>query len=419
MTTADSSSSVIVTTKRSRWTIAWLLFAITIVNYADRGVLGVVAPVLMKTFGLNIKQFGIIASGFGWGYVVMIFLSGGVVSLLGPKKTYMYFSVLWSLAIMLVGVASGFASLLFLRILFGASEGVVFPTGSQLIGNWFPGKEHGRAASLMFAGIPLGTLLIIPIAVWLTDSYSWQAPFIVLGIAGFIWAIACKAFITNNPENQTLSPDEKIPTNANSASPVPWNRILRSKTLWLTGLAFFSSAYVLYFLLNFLPTYLIRERHLEFSHLSYFATLPWIFMTAGALLSGVISDFIYKKTQSLRWGRSYLAGTCLILAGAIISLTLFVTDTLLIVVLISAASFINFLANPVFFAIPIDACPEHSAAASSLTTGIGSLAGVVAPLLTGFIVNTTGNFSLAFILVSSLPIVFGILLIVACKPEKL
>jgi len=77
MRTADYDTRTIGATQRNRWVIAWLLFVITIINYADRGVLGVVAPVLMKTFGLSIKQFGIIASGFGWGYVLMVFL--GVV----------------------------------------------------------------------------------------------------------------------------------------------------------------------------------------------------------------------------------------------------------------------------------------------------------------------------------------------------
>jgi len=206
---------------------------------------------------------------------------------------------------------------------------------------------------------------------------------------------------------------------AQSDRAIPWRRILCSRTLWLTGLAFFSSAYVLYFLLNFLPTYLVREKHLEFSHLSYFGTLPWIFMTIGALLSGPLSDYVYRKTGNLRWGRSYLAGTCLILTGLIISLTLFVTNTGLIIILISIASLINFIANPVFFAIPIDACPENGGAASSLTTGIGSTAGILAPLLTGFIVNATGEFYFAFVLVAILPITFGALLIAACNPEKL
>lgn len=416
MSAADYSTQVVGAKQRNRWTVAWLLFAITIINYADRGVLGVVAPVLIKTFGLSIKQFGIIASGFGWGYVLMVFLGGGIVSMLGPKKTFIYSSVLWSFAIMLVGAATGFASLLGLRILFGASEGVAFPSGSQLIGNWFPDREHGRAASLMGAGIPLGSLLIIPIAVWLTGTYGWQAPFLLLGVIGLVWAVLCKMFISNRPADQAQAPDDSAVI---AAASVPWTRIITSRTLWLTGLAFFSSAYVLYFLLNFLPTYLVRERHMEFSHIAYFGSLPWIFMTIGALLSGPISDFVFKKTSSLRWGRSYLAGICLVLTGLIISMTLFVTNTYLIVILISIASLINFTANPIFFAIPIDACPEKSGAASSLTTGIGSLAGILAPLLTGFIVNATGTFYFAFMLVSVLPIIFGVLLIVACDPRKL
>lgn len=416
MNAADYSTPVIGAKQRNRWAVARLLFLITIINYADRGVLGVVAPVLIKTFGLSIKQFGIIASGFGWGYVLFVFLGGGIVSVLGPKRTFMYSSVLWSFAIMLVGAASGFASLLGLRILFGASEGVVFPSGSQLIGNWFPDKEHGRAASLMGAGIPLGSLIVIPTAVWLTGAYGWQAPFLLLGVVGLIWAILCKIYISDKPAGLASVPIDSAVTNAPS---VPWSRILSSRTLWLTGLAFFSSAYVLYFLLNFLPTYLVREKHMEFSHIAYFGSLPWISMTIGALISGPISDFVYKKTGSLRSSRSYLAGICLVLTGVIISLTLFVTNTFLIVFLISIASLINFTANPIFFAIPIDACPDNSAAASSLTTGIGSLAGIFAPLLTGFIVNATGTFYFAFMLVAALPIIFGVLLILACDPRKL
>jgi ACS family hexuronate transporter-like MFS transporter len=418
MSASDYGAQSVAAAKGNRWTIAWLLFAITIINYADRGVLGVVAPVLIRSFGLNLRQFGIIASAFGWGYVVMVFCGGGVVGLLGPKRTYIWFSVLWSCTITLVAFATGFLSLFVLRLLFGVSEGVVFPSGSQLIGNWFSKEEHGRAASLMGAGIPLGSLLIIPCAVWLTSNYGWQAPFILLGVAGILWAILCKFFVHDAPEH--AQPRRSLTTaDAAPRANVPWSKVLRSRTLWLTGLAFFSSAYVLYFLLNFLPTWLVHERHIEFSHVGFLGVLPWISMTIGALLSGPVSDSVYRRTRNLRWSRSYLAGACLIATGALISLTLVLSNTLAIVALISVASLINFIANPVFFAIPVDACPEYAGAASSLTTGIGSTAGILAPLITGFIVNATGTFYIAFALVSVLPIIFGVLLILACNPSKL
>lgn len=416
MAASDYSAQAVATTKGNRWTIAWLLFAITVINYADRGVLGVVAPVLIKSFGLDMRQFGIIASAFGWGYVVMVFFGGGIVGWLGPKRTYIWFSTLWSCAITLVAFATGFLSLFVLRLLFGVSEGVVFPSGSQLIGNWFSKEEHGRAASLMGAGIPLGSLVIIPCAVWLTSNYGWQAPFILLGAVGILWAILCKFFVHDAPER---APASSVVADAAPRTSVPWGMILRSRTLWLTGLAFFSSAYVLYFLLNFLPTWLVRERHIEFSHVGFLGVLPWISMTIGALLSGPVSDFVYRRTRNLRWARSYLAGACLIVAGGLISLSLVLSDTHAIVTLVSVASLINFIANPIFFAIPVDACPEHGGAASSLTTGIGSTAGILAPLITGFIVNATGTFYMAFALVSVLPIIFGLLLIFACNPSKL
>ena len=418
MGASDYSAQSIAATKGNRWTIAWLLFAITIINYADRGVLGVVAPVLIKSFGLNIRQFGIIASAFGWGYVVMVFCGGGVVGWLGPKRTYLWFSTLWSCAITLVAFATGFVSLFALRLLFGVSEGVVFPSGSQLIGNWFGDKEHGRAASLMGAGIPLGSLLIIPCAVWLTSNYGWQAPFILLGVLGIGWAILCKFLVHDAPDCDSVRTSFAAANNTPRAS-VPWGTVLRSRTLWLTGLAFFSSAYALYFLLNFLPTWLVRERHIEFSQVGFLGALPWISMTIGALLSGPVSDFVYQRTHNLRWARSYLAGVCLIVAGGLISLSLVLSDTHAIMMLVSVASLINFIANPIFFAIPVDACPEHAAAASSLTTGIGSTAGIVAPLITGFIVHATGTFHMAFALVSVLPVIFGLLLIFACNPSKL
>jgi len=423
---ATTVGPVTVTTQstRMRWTISTLLFVLTIINYADRGVLGAVAPILIKEFHLSVAQFGVVASAFGWGYCTMVFLSGGIVAGLGPRRTYQWFVTLWSVLIAAVATASSLGGLVTLRALFGASEGTVFPGGSQLIGKWLPHSERARATALMGAGIPLGSLIVVPLTVWLTHSYGWRAPFVVLGALGIIWVIVASYFITDVPRgNRRVSPNELNVIGEGSAeavaTQVPWGRILRSKTLWLTGFAFFSSAYGLYFMLNFFPTYLVRERHIPFTALALIGTLPWIAMTIGALLSGVISDKLFSVSKNLRQARSYFAGGCLVLTGLLIALSVGLTNTTAIVAVISLASFVNFVANPIFFVIPIDAAPEHAGPASSLTTGIGSLAGIAAPLLTGALVQHTGTFASAFITVAGLPIVFGLLLVVACRPDRL
>jgi ACS family hexuronate transporter-like MFS transporter len=411
-------------TTRVRWTISTLLFVLTVINYADRGVLGAVGPVLIKEFHLSIAQFGIVASAFGWGYCVMVFLSGGIVAAWGPRRTYQAFVTLWSILIAAVATASSFGTLIVLRALFGGSEGTVFPGGSHLIGKWLPHSERARATALMGAGIPVGSLLVVPSAVWLTHAYGWRVPFVVLGALGIVWVVVASLVITDLPgRSQRVSRaeleiiGEGSPEEATAGA--PWGRILRSRTLWLTGFAFFSSAYGLYFMLNFFPTYLVRERHVPFTSLALLGTLPWVAMTIGALLSGVISDKLFSISRDLRKARTYFAGGCLIITGMLIALSVSLSNTVAIVAVISVASFVNFVANPMFFVIPIDAAPEHAGPASSLTTGLGSLAGIAAPLLTGALVQSTGTFTSAFVTVAVLPIVFGLLLIVACRPDRL
>jgi ACS family hexuronate transporter-like MFS transporter len=424
MATSEASAPPIMARITSRWTIALLIFAITVINYADRGILGVVAPILISEFHLTIKQFGIIGSGFGWGYVLFAFLGGKIVSRLGAKRTYMYFSILWSFFVVLFAGASGFAGLLILRIFFGASEGVVFPAGTQLLGSWFPVGERGKAASVMPLAIPLGTLLITPLAIWLTGIYGWRAPFIFLGALGPIWALFCKIYIFDkppltDPSAEVLATASAQKAGDNRGAEIPWSRIVRSRSLWIATLAAFASAFFLYFLLNFLPLFLVREKHIELSHIAYMSALPWIFMALGAAVSGVFSDFVFKRTGNLRLSRSYLAGGCLILAGISIAATLIVSSVFAVVCLISLASFINFLAQPALFAIPIDLFPDHAGPAMSLYTGFGSSAGIFAPLVTGLIVNATGSFYFAFVLIAALPIVCGGLLIAACNPREI
>jgi ACS family hexuronate transporter-like MFS transporter len=419
------ATNTIPASTRVRWRISTLLLVLTLINYADRGVLGAVGPILIKTFGLSVAQFGIIASGFGWGYTSLTFIAGGIVTVLGPRRTYSWFVSLWSLAIAAVAAAGGFTSLLLLRIFFGASEGIVFPCGAQIIGKWLPRSERARATSLMTAGIPLGSLLVVPLTVWLTHAYGWRVPFVALGAVGIIWLLVALPIITDSPRsNPRVSPSELKTIGEGSAeshsfASVPWGRILRSRTLWLAGLAFFSSAYCLYFMLNFFPTYLVRQRHVEFTALALLGTIPWVAMTIGALLSGVISDSIYRRCGDLRRARSYLAGSCLVVTGILIATTIGLTNTHAIVAILSVACFVNFVANPIFFVIPIDAIPEFAGPAGALTTGLGSAAGTVAPLVTGFLVQATGTFVSAFAVVAALPIIFGLLLIIACRPDRL
>lgn len=416
MTTLNPSRSLFKAGVTSRWTIAWLVFIIYLINFADRGVLGAVAPMLMKEYHFSIKQFGIIGSAFGWGYTTVALFSGLIVAKLGPKRTFMYFVCLWSLCIFSFSFANGFASFLLLRCLFGASEGVSAPAAVHLLGAWFPAQERGKAVMFLPLSVPLGTLIITPITILLSITYGWQIPFIVLGLLGPIWVLFFRKYASDKPPIDAQLAITNADFVLKKTPTIPWTQIVRSWPLWIASLGVFAVSYFHTFLLNFLPLYLLQDKHIELKHIAYMGTIPWISMALGAVVSGSLSDYVYKKTGNLRFSRSYLAGGCLLLCGAFVVALLFVSSLFSAICLISAASFIVSLAQPPLFAMPIDLFPNQTASAMSLFTVIGTLGGVLAPLLTGLVVSATGSFYFAFVLISGISVAGGTLLIALWKP---
>jgi ACS family hexuronate transporter-like MFS transporter len=403
-------------TSRVRWLVGFMLLFLTVLNYADRGVLGVVATKLEAALHLSVAQYGIVASAFGWAYVPFLFIGGWLILKIGSRRLYFVSVAAWSLFIILTPLAGSFGILLFVRILFGASEGSIFPNGTAMIESWFPMKEHGLASTLLIAGIPLGTLLITPVALFMTDRFGWHSPFYLLGAVGALWVIIAYIVLHDNPwlspfvsKKMVTSGAAKAYQGSMRAEHVSWSKIVGNLQLWGVGWSFFTSAYLLYFMLAFFPSYLKKERHIAFSHLPLAASLPWMAMTVGAVIAGPLSDLIMKKSGgNRRLARGVLAGVCLVVVGMLVFASLGVTSTGGILLLIALATGINFIANPLFIAMPLDIGGRWAGQAAGFSTALASCAGVAAPLVTGFIVSTTGSYTAAFVVVGLLVISGGV-----------
>lgn len=423
--------SVAVTSKRLRLgyaqlSVIFMIFALVTINYADRGVIGSVAPKLRESMNLSTAQFGYVASAFGWGYVPFVFLSGSIVRKAGRRFALYLFVFLWSLFVVGAAVAWSYASLVIARVLFGAAEGAIFPIGSQLIADYVAKEWRGVATAFMAVGIPCGALVATPVGAWLSALASWRLPFIVLGVVGFgwlaFWALVAEPRAHESRDATTEGQSGRSMISEKHADQTSFHTvfeqltILRSKDLWISGFAFFSSAYQLYFMLAFFPSYLIKVRHIH--TIGLFGEIPFLGMFFGALISGFLSDAIRAKTGSLYLARSVLAGISLVIAGALIGgLLVFQSETAALI-LIGLAGFMNFIANPMFFSIPVDLMPRHAAQAASLTTGLGSVAGILAPIVTGLLVQRTGSFDMPFFVVFALPVIFGCALILFVKLDR-
>ena len=172
-----------------RWRIAILLAVITTINYIDRSVFGVVAPVVRAEFGLSDSDYGLITSGFLFAYGIGQLLSGPLIDRLGTKRAFSVAAVCWSLATILHALGRGLWSFLTLRIVLGVAEAANFPAASKAVAQWFPAQERATAIAVFMLGAGLGAIITPPLTVWSLDSLGWQWAFIIPGAMGLVWVV--------------------------------------------------------------------------------------------------------------------------------------------------------------------------------------------------------------------------------------
>lgn len=411
---------------RVRLTVAVMIFFVTVINFSDRGVFGAVGPMLVKNFHLSTAEFGLIGGAFGFGYVASTFLGGLTLRLCGgPTRVYVWFVSAWSIALGATALATGYVSLLVYRVLFGFCEGVIFPSGQQLAARWFPPQERGRIAAWCFTlGQPVGPLLATPIVVAMTTTFGWRVPFVVWMLLGIGWAIAASRLLSDDPRRHarvSAAELDVIGPTAAIESPISSAAILTNPFLWISGLCFFASAYVLYFLLTFFPLYLVQERHIAYAHVGLMGALPFLGLAIGALLAGWALDALWRASKgNMYLSRTLVAAACQFVAGAIFVLVLTTSaSTTGILAMMFFAALFAYAANPVFFSLPMDVMPRHAGAAGALVTGIGSSAGIFAPIITGELVQATGTYASALCVVAGISLVSSVVLIVVDPFGKL
>jgi ACS family hexuronate transporter-like MFS transporter len=171
----------------TRWRIAILLAVITTINYIDRSVFGVVAPVVRDQFGIGDADYGLITSGFLLAYGIGQLISGPLIDRLGTKRAFSLAAVFWSVATILHALGRGLWSFLALRILLGLAEAANFPAASKAVAQWFPANERSTAVAIFMLGAGLGAIITPPLTVWTMQTLGWQWAFIVPGSLGLIW----------------------------------------------------------------------------------------------------------------------------------------------------------------------------------------------------------------------------------------
>ncbi|MGB7979040.1 MAG: MFS transporter [Chlamydiales bacterium] len=393
-----------------RWFIASLIFFVTLVNFIDRSAISFVIHPLKQEFHFTDTQFGMILSAFGLGYVLLTVLGGWFVDRWGARLVWPLAATAWSICVGLLGVATGFWGFIGLRFLLGVAEGPHFPAMTRSISNWLSPGERARALSLGLVAIPLSSVIGAPITSYLVADFGWRPMFFIISLAGVLWAAVWYYFFTDRPEDcKYVCPEEKKYIAAPSSlhaekrkSLVNWRFILTHPALIANNIAYFAFGYMLFFATLWLPGYFLSQHNLDLKSVGWYLTIPWLVGALFLKAGGILSDYLYRKTGSGRFARSHLIWVSQLLA-AIFFVLLSYTHTLgLSILFLSLALGFGLMPQPAFFSINIDVAKDRSGTAQGVTSSCLSVAGVIAPMLTGWLIDFTGNYQGAFLLLAGL-----------------
>lgn len=394
-----------------RWVIVFLLLTLYMINYMDRVALSIVLPMVEADLHLSPEQFGIIFGAFFFGYAIFNFLGGLAADRFGPLWVLGAAVALWSIFCGLTAIATGFWSMLILRVLFGMAEGPISAAANKMVNSWFPKRQVATAVGFLSAGSPLGGAIAGPIVGLLAVAFGWRLSFVIIAAIGFVW-LACWLYLAADaPEKSKRVTEEEKHRIAE------WRReeqaslngvVAPQRSVWSyirnpvilgTSFAFFASNYTLFFFLSWFPSYLTKAHGLDIKSMAFATVIPWLVGFVGMSLGGVLSDFVLRKTGSAVLARKLILVTFLGCSAMCVGLSGTVTTLTAAVALMSMSLFLLYTAGPSYWAVVLDNVDKNNVGA---VTGFlhlcGSTAGMIGPVVTGYIVQSTGKFDSAFLM---------------------
>ena len=396
-----------------RWRIAILLAVITTINYIDRSVFGVVAPVVRGEFGIGDADYGFITSGFLLAYGVGQIISGPLIDRLGTKRAFSLAAVFWSVATILHALGRGLWSFFTLRVMLGIAEAANFPAASKAVAQWFPANERSTAVAIFMLGAGLGAIITPPLTVWAMQSLGWQWAFIVPGSLGLVWVILWQRWYHPPETHPAIEPAEQaliLENRSGQQSEAGWTSLLLHREFWGILIARAVSDFPFYFFLFWLPQYLIDVRGFDLRAIALFAWLPWVAADLGALVGGMMSSSLVTRGHSIDGARKTVIWLGAVLVAVAVVPAYYTQSTALALALICFGLFAIQAKGAVFFTLPTDLFPaDRVATVWGVFGAVGSLGGSLLGLLAGFMIQEAGYESV-FLLIASLHLISAVLL---------
>jgi ACS family D-galactonate transporter-like MFS transporter len=371
------------------WRVLILLGFSIFINYVDRGNLSIAAPLLKNELHLSASQLGILLSSFLWLYTLVQLPVGWLIDRFNVNWILAAGFFVWSAATGITGLVHGFAALLAVRLVLGIAESVAYPAYGKIFARSFPEHRRGIANAVIAVGQSLGIAFASFVGGIAISRFGWRPFFVISGVICLPW---CLGWLRWAPPDKPLSEDELRHSSVGIAD------ILQQRSLWGASLGFFCANYILFLLLTWLPFYLTQERHFSLALTGEISGAVFLVRAASSFVSGRLSDYWIACGISPTLVLKGLLCVGSSLSGCLLVPCAFVSDRVCVVLLFAATTSLG-LATPHYFTVAQSLAGSRAAGTwTGVQMFIGSFGSILAPLLTGFVVQATGGFVWAFAL---------------------
>ena len=378
-------------TRHSNARLTWIVILIALsvlLNYVDRGAIGVAAPLMKDELKLSATGFGIAVSAFFWVYAPACLLVGWLCDRFCVYRVFAFGVAIWAISTALTGFVGGLASLILLRLFLGLGESIAFPGSSKIFAAEVPAERRGIANASVSAALAFGPAVGVLFGGAILGEWGWRPVFWIFGLGTLFWLI---------PWQLASAPLRAKTVAAPAAERVPLARLLRIAALWKMGTVHFLSNYGFYFLLAWLPLYLVNTEGYSIPEMTALATLGFTTQGVVALGAGWLSDrMVARGAEEGELRRKLMIAGHLSTAAAIAGIGASDNVFALAAWLALAGVGTGLIATNLFAIGQIFAGPRAAGSWIGVQNALGNVSGIVGPIVTGLIIDYLGGYGWAF-----------------------
>ena len=398
-----------------RWWILILLSVGAMISFVDRTSISsaLTVPEFKSHFQLSDIDRGWVNSAFFWSYAVLQVPLGWVVDRYGVKWPYTICLVIWCLASALIGLTTTLAGLVTLRLVVGAAEAIVVPASWRWLRNNFGERQSGTAVGIYMLGTKFGPAIGAPLAAWLIVRSDWHTMFFVTGAAGLIWLVPWLALVSDDsPRGRKRVAAKRAP------STVTVGAILSSPLIWGTFVVNFCYNYFTFYCMTWMPAYLVEQRGLSLQRMGLYSFFSFAGIAIVALAAGWAADRLIARGFD-----AVLVRKAFTIAGFLVASTVVLgayADSLSAALFWNVAS-LSGLGLATANNLALCRLTLIPSSAVGLVTGFQqvatSLAGIVAPILSGWLLQVSGGYALPMQVIFVFLIIGALTTALVLRPE--